>query len=150
MHQLIITRILKRGVVTLSELEDRAKERGVSLSELYESLEKVHQDKRIEVVNLASGVTYRPAKVKPAPKPTHNPWTPELRAEADELTRAGTAIPFYNPEFDGTSPVYGVEYKRFIKQKNADLKRQAEGMMYTRKNANARGKNPTSYTKTPA
>lgn len=65
MHELIITRILNRGVVTLSELETRSKERGLSLSDLYAALDKVSRDKRIKRGVRQGEVYYEPA---PAPK----------------------------------------------------------------------------------
>lgn len=75
MHQLIITRILKRGVVTLSELEARATERGLSLSELYAALEHVHKDNRIQqTVNSKGEVTYKPATAKATPSTSHLTW----------------------------------------------------------------------------
>lgn len=86
MHELIITRILNRGVVTLSELETRSKERGLSLSDLYAALDKVHRDKRIKRGVRQGEVYYEPA---PAPKtPTdHLAWArhnyPRMTEETD-------------------------------------------------------------------
>jgi len=75
LSSLIINRIIRDGEVTLAQLETRAQERGVSLSELYDTLEHVHRDKRItQTSNVKGEVTYRPATAK-APKPmTHLSW----------------------------------------------------------------------------
>lgn len=47
LSSLIVTKILKDGEVTLTQLEHRATERGVSFADLYDALETVHRDKRI-------------------------------------------------------------------------------------------------------
>lgn len=73
MHELIITRILNRGVVTLSELETRSKERGLSLSDLYAALDKVSRDKRIKRGVRQGDVYYEPASAAKAPT-DHLAW----------------------------------------------------------------------------
>lgn len=77
MHELIITRILNRGVVTLSELEDRATQRGLSLSDLYVALDKVHRDKRIVRKVLRGEVTYVPAPKRSEVVNSHVTWFKE-------------------------------------------------------------------------
>ena len=94
MHELIITRILNRGVVTLSELETRSKERGLSLSELYAALDKVSRDKRIKRGVRQGDVYYEPA---PAAKPPtyHLAW---VRQWYIDNPYHCTEVPF--PEID--------------------------------------------------
>ena len=69
----IISRILTDQSVTLTQLEQRATERAVSLSDLYVALDKVHRDKRIKRGVRQGEVYYEPA---PPPKtPTdHLTW----------------------------------------------------------------------------
>lgn len=65
--QLIITRILRDGHVTITQLEHRAHERGVLLSDLYAALDVVHRDKRIARGVSKGEVYYRPAATPKAP-----------------------------------------------------------------------------------
>lgn len=66
MHELIITRILNQGMVTLTQLEARAVERGLLLSDLYAALDKVHRDKRIKRGVKGGEVYYIPTPPKAA------------------------------------------------------------------------------------
>ena len=72
--QLIINKILKDGEVTLSQLEHRATERGVSLSDLYTALEDVHRDKRITRRVLKGEIVYSPAVERTATVGSHVSW----------------------------------------------------------------------------
>ena len=65
--EMIVTRILKDKLVTLTQLETKAVERNVSMQDLYFALDKVHNDKRIIKSARSSGeIIYKPA---PPPKP---------------------------------------------------------------------------------
>lgn len=88
--QLIITRIIRDGSVTLSQLEDRAAQRGVSLSELYAALERVHRDKRVERTVKAGEVVYRKAVPKKSPL-DHHTWLRANYPPMDE-TNDGSGI----------------------------------------------------------
>ncbi len=88
MHELIITRIINRGEVTLMELESRATERGISLSELYDALERVHRDKRVERTVRKGDIVYKVAKPKKSPL-SHLTWKNENYPEMDETNNAG-------------------------------------------------------------
>lgn len=88
--QLITTRIIRDGSVTLSQLEHRATERGVSLSELYAALERVHRDKRVERTVKAGEVIYRKAMPKKSPL-DHHTWLREHYPPMDE-TNDGSGI----------------------------------------------------------
>lgn len=77
MHELIITRILNRGVVTLTELESRATERGFSLSDLHAALDKVHRDKRIVRSTSKGEIVYKPAPKRSEVVNTHVTWVKE-------------------------------------------------------------------------
>jgi hypothetical protein len=77
LSSLIITRIIKDGEVTLSQLEHRATERGVLLSDLYAALERVHRDRRI-TRNVSKGeVVYSKAVPKSVTLMTHLIWVRE-------------------------------------------------------------------------
>jgi len=58
LSSLLINRIIQDGSVTLSQLETRATERGVSLPDLYSALDKVGRDKRIARKVLRGEVVY--------------------------------------------------------------------------------------------
>jgi hypothetical protein len=89
MHELIITRILNHGIVTLGELEDRATQRGLSLSELYTALDKVHRDKRIKR-GVRQGEVYYEV-MKPNTHFDHLVWWREHYPPMDE-TNDGSGI----------------------------------------------------------
>lgn len=61
-------------MVTLTELESRATERGLSLSDLYTALDKVHRDKRIVRKVLNGEVTYVPAPKRSEVVNSHIKW----------------------------------------------------------------------------
>jgi hypothetical protein len=67
LSNLIINRILQDGEVTLAQLEQRAQERAVSLSELYAALTTVHRDKRIKRGVRQGEIVY--TKATPAKEP---------------------------------------------------------------------------------
>jgi hypothetical protein len=73
LSNLIITRILRDQMVTLSELEARASERGLLLSDLYAALAVVHRDKRIRRSVSKGEVVYCKAPPKAEP-PDHQGW----------------------------------------------------------------------------
>jgi hypothetical protein len=72
LSKLIVTRILKDGEVTLTQLETRATERGVSLDELYNALQEVHRNKAIARTVRGGEVVYTKA-VKRTPL-DHHTW----------------------------------------------------------------------------
>jgi len=105
MHELIITRILNRGVVTLSELEDRASQRGLSLSDLYAALDRVSRDKRITRSVNRGEVVFKPAPVPKAPT-EHLKWvrdnyvrmTPETSADHPAFADLDYSFLFLKPD----------------------------------------------------
>lgn len=70
---LIKNAIINNKTLTLSDLEQRAEKRGVSLDELYDALEAVGRDKRIKRSVKGDDVVYKYAPPKKK--------TPELTAE---------------------------------------------------------------------
>lgn len=121
MHNLIITRILNRGVVTLSELEARSKERGLSLSDLYAALDIVHRDKRIKQTTKGNEIVYTPTVARVVKDPTpHLSW---LRANY--------------PAMDETNNGSGIEtdfsYLFLSPDELAEYKAAAKGIWQTRK-----------------
>jgi hypothetical protein len=71
--KLIVNRILQDGEVTLSQLEHRATERGVSLSDLYQALNQVHRNKAIRRTVRQGEVVY--LKALPPKEPgSHLSW----------------------------------------------------------------------------
>jgi hypothetical protein len=86
LSNLIITRILRDGNVTLTQLEHRATERGVLLSDLYQALDTVHRDKRIRRGVKGGEVYYEVAKAKPTAI-SHTQWVtqnyPPMTADND-------------------------------------------------------------------
>jgi hypothetical protein len=76
LFNLIINRILQDGEVTLAQLEQRAKERAVLLSDLYAALEQVHRDKRVTRKVIGGEIVY--VKATPKKSPTeHLAWLRE-------------------------------------------------------------------------
>jgi hypothetical protein len=73
LSNLIITRILRDQMVTLSELEARAIERGLLLSDLYTALAVVHRNKAIRRTVKQGEVVYTKAPPKAEP-PDHQGW----------------------------------------------------------------------------
>jgi len=122
----IIARILQDKSVTLTQLEQLAHKRAVSLSELYTALEKVSRDKRIKQGVRKGEVYYEPAPPKKTPV-DHLKWVRENYPDTSDITATGMPIPFYDPKYDGPSPVYGMEHTLFVKKKNEELKRKVEG-----------------------
>lgn len=114
MHELIITRILNRGMVTLSELEDRATQRGLSLSDLYTALDKVHRDKRVKRGVRQGEVYYEVSKPKTAFD--HLTWVRNNYPPMDS-TNDGSGIDV-DFSYLFLSPEEAVEYRAMIKGTN--------------------------------
>lgn len=101
----IISRIIQDKSVTLTQLEQRAQDRAVSLSDLYAALDKVSRDKRIKRGVRQGDVYYEPA---PAPKaPTdHLAWvrdnyvrmTPETSADHPAFADLDYSFLFLKPD----------------------------------------------------
>jgi len=73
LSKLIVTRILQDGEVTLTQLENRAIERGLLLDDLYTALEAVHRNKSIARTVRQGEVVYM--KKAPPKSPTdHLAW----------------------------------------------------------------------------
>lgn len=90
--QLIITRILRDKHVTLTQLENRATERGVVLSDLYAALQEVHKDKRIKRGVKGGEVYYEPNVARtPNPNP-HLDWLRDHYPPMNE-TNDGSGLP---------------------------------------------------------
>lgn len=71
----IIDYILRaKKQVTLDQLVAKSTATGFSELDVLTALEQVHKDKRVQVRNLASGVTYSPAVSKPRTTQTHLQW----------------------------------------------------------------------------
>jgi len=85
----IITYILKRNTTTLIELEGVVLSKGFTLNELYQALDTVHKDKRIDYKANASGeITYRPAIAKTPKAGTHLAWLRDNYVRMDETNNA--------------------------------------------------------------
>lgn len=72
----IISRIIQDGSVSLTQLEQRAQDRAVSLSDLYTALDKVHRDKRVKRGVRKGEVYYEPASPPKTPV-DHLKWVRE-------------------------------------------------------------------------
>ena len=71
----IIDYILRvKKPVTLDQLVAKSTATGFSELDVLTALEHVHKDKRVQVRNLANGVTYSPAVSKPKTTQTHITW----------------------------------------------------------------------------
>lgn len=116
--KLIVNRIITDGEVTISQLEARAKERGLLLFELYQALELIHRDKRVARTVKSGEIVYSLAKAKPVYVPSSlppYPWPPECLNCHGKLCEQ--CFPFYDPETDTIEA---------IKEQNRQLKRHYE------------------------
>lgn len=111
--QLIITRILRDGHVTITQLEHRAHKRGVLLSDLYAALDVVHRDKRIKRGVSKGEVYYEVAKAKPTAI-SHTQWLTRNYPWPDNFE-----MPF--PEID-------MSYLFMTPDEAKEYKAQAKGM----------------------
>ena len=114
LSKLIITRILRDGHVTLTQLEHRATERGVLLSDLYSALDAVHRDKRIKRGVRGGEVYYEPA---PPPK-----------APIDHLSWLRTNYPPMTPENDGSGIEIDLSFLFMSPEEAKEYKAAAKGM----------------------
>jgi hypothetical protein len=73
----IINTILRHERMTLAELESRAEKRGLSLSDLYTALERVHRDKRITRSVSKGEVVYTKYIPKSVTLMSHLSWVRE-------------------------------------------------------------------------
>lgn len=125
LSKLIVTRILRDGHVTLTQLEHRATERGVLLSDLYAALDSVHRDKRIKRGVRGGEVYYEPA---PAP-----------RAPVDYLKWVRDNYPPMTPENDGSGIDIDLSFLFMSPEEAKEYKAAAKGMptfMYNKKYGN--------------
>jgi hypothetical protein len=99
-------------MVTLSELEARASERGLLLSDLYAALAVVHRDKRIKRGVSKGEVVYSKALPKAEP-PDHQGWVRRNYPPMDE-TNDGSGIDA-NFDYLFLSPEAMKEYKAAAK-----------------------------------
>jgi hypothetical protein len=103
LSKLIVTRILKDGEVTLTQLENRAIERGLLLDDLYTALEAVHRNKSIARTVRQGEVVYM--KKAPPKSPT------------DHLAYIRNNYPPMTPDNDGSGIDVGDLSWMFLKTK---------------------------------
>jgi hypothetical protein len=93
LYNLIINKILKEKTVSISSLEERAKQRCVSIEELYTVLERIHRDKRIRQTVAKGEIVYSPTPERRATVATHLRWIKDNYPDTSDFE-----MPF--PEID--------------------------------------------------
>jgi hypothetical protein len=127
LSNLIINRILQDGEVTLAQLEQRAQERAVSLSDLYQALTVVHRDKRIKRGVRQGEIVY--TKATPPKSPTdHTAWVRTHYPKMDS-TNDGSGIEA-NFDYLFLTPEQLVEYKAKAKGVSVHMVQSRYGKNY--------------------
>lgn len=114
LSSLIVTRILRDGHVTLTQLEARAEERGLLLSDLYAALDTVHRDKRIKRGVKGGEVYYMP--------------TPPKATAPDHLAYVRNNYPPMTEENDGSGIEADFDYLFLSPEAMKEYKAAAKGM----------------------
>lgn len=110
----IIARILQDKSVTLTELEQLASKRAVSLSDLYAALDKVHRDKRIKRGVKGGEVYYIP--------------TPPKAAAPDHQAFVRNNYPPMTPDNDGSGIDANFDYLFLSPEAMKEYKAAAKNM----------------------